>query len=797
MSAPTGPRLLQRLLRPSTARRLASWVLLGSVGVLVASLAFVVLTAESSVRRSSSDTLTALALASANGVAARTGGVEMTARVIANAIGRRLNSPEFIETLLSETVVAHPDIGGVAAAFEPDAVAGAARLYAPFFAQEGSAALRRDLADSPNPYLETGWYRRAAACERGCWGEIFHSASRDQILINFGVPIHDAGGKLVGVVNVDVQQRWLQRLIDSVRPDRASFAFLLSDSGTILADARPERIGTSMLELAEHSTNPDFAALARRMLAGETGSVEYVSPTLGIPVRTFFTPVPESSWSLAVVVPHVTYVRDAQKLFAESVAIGSFGLAVLGLFVWLAVRRLLAPLGQLAANADRVARGELDFHLDRPRSMDEVGRLTGSFARMRDELKQHIAELTEATAARERLQSELEIAQHIQESMLPKSHYVGPGAYPFELQALLRPARVVGGDLYSYVSRSDGHLCFLIGDVSDKGIPAALFMARTITAANSRARAVDAPEELLRQLNLELCAGNEDCMFVTVLCGVLDLASGSLALASAGHDAPIRLADGGAAPLPLETAAPLGLDPDTVFPRARAALAPGDTIVLFTDGVTEALAPDGSFYGEQRMLRALARSERDPSGVIAALAGDVAAFTRDAPLADDMTILALRWYGPAAVTRDLAIEMGAQLGEVGAALDRIDEWLGAHGIADETRGDIRVAIEELLVNAVDYGFPDGADGGRLGARLAVDAGAVRVALADNGAAYDPFSREPPDIDAADDEREPGGLGVYLVTRLAREFSYRREDDRNRIDLLFAAQSVSAEGRTDS
>src|ERR1700758_2217823 len=139
--------LLHRILRPSTARRLAYWVLLGSVGVLVASLTFVVATAESSVRKSSAETLAALASSSANAVAARTGSVEITARVIAAAIGRDLNSPEFIETLLAEAVVAHPDIGGVAAAFEPGAVPGAARLYAPFFTQQGDAASRRDLAD--------------------------------------------------------------------------------------------------------------------------------------------------------------------------------------------------------------------------------------------------------------------------------------------------------------------------------------------------------------------------------------------------------------------------------------------------------------------------------------------------------------------------------------------------------------------------------------------------------------------------------------------------------------------------
>jgi sigma-B regulation protein RsbU (phosphoserine phosphatase) len=643
--------LLRRILRPSTARLLGAWVLLGSFCVLAASLAFIVRGAQSAVQKRTGESLAALASATANAVAARTGSVEMTARIVAAAIGRQLDNAEFIETLLAETVVAHPDIGGVAAAFEPDAVAHEGALFAPFYTQQDNRAVRRDLAADPGSYRESKWYRHGSACERGCWGEVFRSQSRNQVLINYSVPVRDKEKRLAGVVNVDVQQRWLQSVVDGALPSSASTSFLLSETGQILADAKPERIGTSIFALTRDAGVAELDAIARRMLAGETGSAEHFSATLGIPVRTFFTPIPGSRWSLAIVVPHSTYVRDSRRLFFNAVAIGSAGLAALGLFVWLAVRRLLAPLALLAVNADHIARGELDFRLDPPRRDDEVGRLTRSFVRMRDELKQHIVDLTEATTARERLQRELEIAQHIQESMLPKNHFVGVGVYPFELNALLRPARVVGGDLYSYVIRGDGRLCFLIGDVSGKGIPAALFMARTITSANSRAMAIEQPDQLLRELNADLCVGNDDCMFVTLLCGVLDLASGRLMLASAGHDAPIRIGEGGAVRIEVETGGPLGLDPDMTFPRADAQLGPGESIVLYTDGITEALDPDGGLYGEHRLIDALGRCDRQPVAAIAALVADVADFTRGAAQADDMTLLVLHWLGGSAPVR--------------------------------------------------------------------------------------------------------------------------------------------------
>jgi len=748
------------------------------------------------VQRHTDASLEALANSSASTIAARTSTVDMTARIVAAAIGRRLDNPEFIENLLVEMVLAHPDIDGVAAAFEPYAVAHKGELYAPFFFQQNNVTTRRDLAEAPAPYRETAWYKHGLACEHGCWGEVFRSQSRNQVMINYGVPVRDSTKRVVGMVNVDVQQHWLQSVVEGARPSPAAIAFLLNESGQMLATSVPKYVGTSIFDLATRTRTPEYAEMARRMLAGETGSVEYVSPLVGTPVQAFFTPVPGSRWSLSVVVPRDVYIRDSRNVFLKGVAIGLAGLVMLGLFVWLAVRRLLAPLKQLAASAGHIARGELDFHLDAPGRADEVGMLSQSFVRMRDELKQHIADLTEATIARERLQSELEIAKHIQESMLPKNHFVGAGAYPFELNALLRPARMVGGDLYSYVVSGDGRLCFLIGDVSDKGIPAALFMARTITSANTHATAFQQPEQLLRQLNADLCAGNDDCMFVTLLCGVLDLASGQLMFASAGHDAPIRVNEGGAARIEVETGGPLGLDPEMTFPRAHAKLAPGETIVLYTDGVTEALDPDGILYGEQRLFDALARCDREPADAVAAVVADVAKFTRDAAQADDLTLLVLRWHGPPAPGRSLTLEIGAQLAQVAALLDGAEKFLAGNGVNAELRGDVRVALEELLVNAVDYGFPQGVDGAQLRTLLNLDAGSLHVEFSDNGIAHDPFARPPPDLDLDHDDREPGGLGVFLVTRLASEYRYRREAGRNRVDLRFLAPSILQPGDID-
>jgi sigma-B regulation protein RsbU (phosphoserine phosphatase) len=233
------------------------------------------------------------------------------------------------------------------------------------------------------------------------------------------------------------------------------------------------------------------------------------------------------------------------------------------------------------------------------------------------------------------------------------------------------------------------------------------------------------------------------------------------------------------------------------FPSAQAQLEPGETVVLYTDGVTEALDPDGTLYGERRLFDALAQCDPQPAGAIAALVADVAKFTRDAGQADDLTLLVLRWHGASARARTLTLEIGAQLAQVAAALDRVDEWLAGHAINAELRGDVRVALEELLVNAVGYGFPQGVEGAQLRTLLTLAAGTLHVEFTDNGIAHDPFARPPPDLDDSEDDRQHGGFGVFLVTQLASDYHYRREGDRNCVDLRFVAPSTLQPGASTS
>ncbi len=264
---------------------------------------------------------------------------------------------------------------------------------------------------------------------------------------------------------------------------------------------------------------------------------------------------------------------------------------------------------------------------------------------MRDSLKTYIRDLKETTAAKQKLQSELEIAHNIQMDMLPKGGLGGDGER-FELAATLVPARQVGGDLYYYYLMDDGRVAFLVGDVSGKGVPAALFMARTKTLFETIARSACSVGEALSLVNKSLVAENEAGMFVTVFAGVFDPNTGKLLCAAGGHDAPALIPGDGSAPrfLEIDGGPIIGLLPVAECPTNELTLAPDDAIVISTDGVFEARNIEDEFFSEERLLEVvLGKKGRPATEVTDEMLAAVKQFAGDAEQSDDITIMTLRY----------------------------------------------------------------------------------------------------------------------------------------------------------
>jgi sigma-B regulation protein RsbU (phosphoserine phosphatase) len=227
-------------------------------------------------------------------------------------------------------------------------------------------------------------------------------------------------------------------------------------------------------------------------------------------------------------------------------------------------------------------------------------------------------------------------------SMVPKTFPPFPDRSEFDIFATLVPAREVGGDLYDFFFLDDDHLCFAVGDVSGKGVPASLFMAVTKTLFKATAGNGGTPGEILARLNTEICRDNESCMFVTLFCGILNIRTGQVDYSNGGHNLPYYLHHEGVSPLENFGGRALGLVTQSPYASGQIVLNPGDALVLYTDGVTEAMNPSETLYSDQRLERFLANNRgSSPRQMIGDLLSDVRQFAGEAPQSDDITVLAL------------------------------------------------------------------------------------------------------------------------------------------------------------
>ena len=307
--------------------------------------------------------------------------------------------------------------------------------------------------------------------------------------------------------------------------------------------------------------------------------------------------------------------------------------------------KLLNPLSSLTQGVKNFSAGNLDKKLDIQTS-DELQTLAESFNTMTDELKIYMANLTKATAERERIATELDVARRIQISMLPKNFSVDERV---DLFATMTPAKEVGGDLYDFYMLDEDHLFITIADVSGKGVPAALFMVAAITNLRNFTASLKNPDDLkiaIEQTNDRLCANNDGGLFVTAFSGVLDLTTGIFRYVNAGHNPPLIRRNGkNFSELPMELNFVLGGWDDWQYVQQEIQLAAGDTIFLYTDGVTEAANLSGKMYSLERLQKKLADLDKMKSAeeILTVVSKSLENFSGDAEQSDDITMLAVKF----------------------------------------------------------------------------------------------------------------------------------------------------------
>jgi sigma-B regulation protein RsbU (phosphoserine phosphatase) len=438
-------------------------------------------------------------------------------------------------------------------------------------------------------------------------------------------------------------------------------------------------------------------------------------------------------------------------------------------------RNLLADVAHELRTPLTVLRGNLRAILDEvfPCDNDEIARLIHSFTGMQRDLRRYITDLEQVTASRSRLQGELAAAREIQMSMLPGGGEAGESSADYQLWARVQPAKSVGGDLYTFY-RAGRQLFLAVGDVSDKGVPAALFMARAVSLIPQLAGTQADPAKSMALLNDALCEGNDSCMFVTLFLGVLDLTTGVLHFASAGHTLPVLLREGVALPVEQQDGPALGLAPGLEFPVNTLRLQAGDRLVAYTDGIDEAFNAGREMFGRDRLVSCLQESWREaPANAGATVLDAVDTFAGDISQSDDIALLVLE--RPLVTSAGYDLSRGPR--QTSRALDWLQETLATQAIPAEVVGELQLVLEEIVTNIDKYAGLDAE------ATIRVDIEAsrtgVRLQVSDPGVPFDPLAEAHRAALGADtDSAEVGGLGVHLIAQLTDNQTYQRQAGRN-------------------
>jgi sigma-B regulation protein RsbU (phosphoserine phosphatase) len=387
---------------------------------------------------------------------------------------------------------------------------------------------------------------------------------------------------------------------------------------------------------------------------------------------------------------------------------------------------------------------------------------------------------------KERMEIELNFAREIQMSMLPLIFPAFPLRKELTLHATLHPAREVGGDFYDFYFIDDDHLCFVIGDVAGKGAPGALLMAVSKTLIKSRAMDDSSPSSILTHVNNELSEENESAMFVTVFLGILNVKTGELVYTNAGHNPPyIKRGDGTLQKVDAFHGPVIGAMPELTYKQDSDTLGKDDVILLYTDGVTEALDADDRLYSDPKLVELLLEKEfKHPKDMVETVAEDVQAFQGQAEQADDITILAVQYYGLFEETgmNKLDLKIKNQIEELGVVEDEFFEFASKNQIPAADRQKVSIVLDELLNNVVTYAFQDEGEH-EIEVEIELSGKRLVIIIADDGMPFNPFGREIPDTSADIDDREIGGLGIHLVRSVMDEYDYQRHIDKNVVRLV--------------
>ena len=652
--------------------------------------------------------------------------VEVTLNNMSWVVGRDLEEDDWMFEITEKLVKENSVINGSAIAFVPNYYPKEGRWFEPSTVRKADGSIENKQVGSANhDYTKSEFYTVPMATDSCIWCEPYMDVDGSQVEVTtYSVPVYDDDGRKVAVVIADISLDWLEDVMNEERVYKSTQRFLTTGSYNLLGG----------------EDSPMFREAVKILKTdGDKEGYFTAKDKHGDKKHVFYAPIGgKTDWVLINILDDNDAFGKLRRIRFFLLLPVMIGLFIVGFIVWRSSRNL--------------------------------------------------ERLREINAEKERIGGELRVASQIQQSMLPEHHLHRDDV---DIRGSLVPAREVGGDLYDYFIR-DEKLFFCIGDVSGKGAPSAMLMAVTHGLFRSASAHDSNPARIMDAINEVACQGNDTNMFVTMFVGVLDLPTGRLRYCDAGHDAPFIIrgerlevrGEKSATALEVNPHLPIGLFDDTKYTVQEISIQPDSLIFLYTDGLTEAKNAEHKLFGLERIQAVLNTcADNDSEEVLEKITQSVNGFVKLAEQSDDLTMLAIR-YTPkqfeSTLTETLVLKNDVhEVTRFSSFIKSVTEKLG---IETPLARKLRLAVEEAVVNVISYAYPEGTEGD-VTIKMMSDGHTLRFQIIDTGVPFDPTKKEKADTTLSIEERQIGGLGIFLVRELMDTINYERVDGKNILTLI--------------
>lgn len=624
--------------------RVSLWVVMFAAVIFIAALGFLFYQSREAVRQEAISRATQILDKTSLRVEGILNRVEVATGMTDWLVQRHPDKADSMFVYSRGMLLNNPDFYNCSIAFEPYYFKDKG-LYFSAYSKHNGDSIRTIQGGSENyQYFFADWYLMPTLLGHACWTEPYMDydapTNTSEMVTSYCQAIKASDGSFIGVINTSLSLNWLSQTISSVKPYPNSYSIMIGRGGTYFVHPDSTKI-TRQTIFTQTLENPDtaMASLGHAMQRGEEGVREmHIN---GEHCYVFYKPLGKTGCSMAIVCPESDIFGGFDRLRRTVMAIVCVGLLLMLYFFIRIITRELSPLRRLAREAETIASGQFDTQLPNFERTDEIGQLSQSFGNMQQSLVRYIEELKDTTAQKASIESELNVANSIQMSMLPN---VFPDREGLDMYASMTPAKEVGGDLYGYLLKDD-NLYFCLGDVSGKGVPASLFMAQVTRLFRTLANQQLSPSDICTHMN-DALSGDENPtnMFVTLFVGMVDLTSGHLSFCNAGHNPPVI---GGGEHhgdfLEMKPNFPIGVLPGLEFEGEEIESIKGRALFIYTDGLNEAENREHEQFGDERLLDILRNTHFDSARqVIETLAAEVEKHRDGADPNDDLTMMCLR-----------------------------------------------------------------------------------------------------------------------------------------------------------